>query len=117
VDALIRASLERAQDVEAVRWSGDMDASGTQALQQWTYGALDAASAQLAGELAARGVKPGGVVGLCLPRGHEQLVALLAILRSGAVVLPLDPAYPRDLLAYMLANSAAAIVVTGPDDG
>jgi amino acid adenylation domain-containing protein len=101
VDALIGAAAARCPDRVAIADTRDV-----------TYGEMAAASAHLAAQLVSRGVKPDSVVGLCLPRGADQLVALLAILRSGAAVLPLDPTYPRDLLAYMLADSVATLVLT-----
>lgn len=72
---------------------------------------LDRRAAILAGALAARGAGPGTVVGLCLDRSADLVVAMLAILRTGAAYLPLDPAYPADRLRFMLKDSGAALVV------
>jgi len=77
-----------------------------------TYAGLDARAAALAGELRARGVGPEVPVGVCLERGTDAVVALLAVLRAGGVYLPLDPAYPADRLAFMLADSGARLVLT-----
>ena len=77
-----------------------------------SYGELDARSNQLAHHLRALGVGPEVVVGLCLERSLEMLVALLAILKAGGAYLPLDPDYPRERLAFMLADAGAPVLVT-----
>ncbi|MFE5792220.1 amino acid adenylation domain-containing protein [Streptomyces sp. NPDC056503] len=79
-----------------------------------TRGALADASRVLAARMAARGVTRGDLVALCLPRGPRAVVAMLAAWRLGAGYLPLDPAYPASRLAFMLADSGAALLVT-PD--
>ena len=79
--------------------------------EQLTYAELDRRSDRLAGFLARRGVGPEVVVAACLERSPELVVALLGILKAGGVYLPLDPAYPADRLAFMLADSGAAIVL------
>ena len=77
-----------------------------------SYGELDARSSQLAHHLRALGVGPEVVVGLCLERSLEMLVALLAILKAGGAYLPLDPDYPRERLAFMLEDAGAPVLVT-----
>ncbi|WP_370964015.1 amino acid adenylation domain-containing protein [Amycolatopsis sp. cg9] len=61
------------------------------------------------------GITRGTLVGVCLPRGPELLVAQLAVLRAGGAYVPLDPGYPADRLAFMLADAAAPVVVTTTD--
>jgi len=78
-----------------------------------TYAGLDARADTLAGELRARGVGPEVIAGICLERGVDVVVAILAVLRAGGAYLPLDPDYPADRLAYMLADSGAGVLVTG----
>ncbi|GAA1770366.1 amino acid adenylation domain-containing protein [Nonomuraea bangladeshensis] len=80
--------------------------------EELTYAELDARAAALAGRLAAAGVRAETCVALCLPRGVPQVVALLAVLRAGGCYLPLDAAYPAERLAYLLADSGAALLVT-----
>ncbi|SDH69933.1 non-ribosomal peptide synthetase [Nonomuraea jiangxiensis] len=77
-----------------------------------TYAELDARTGALARRLVAGGVRAESCVALCLPRGVHQLVALLAVLRAGACYLPLDAAYPPERLAYLLADSGAALLLT-----
>ena len=76
-----------------------------------TYAELDMRAGDLAGALAARGAGPGKVVGLCLERSADLIVAMLAILKTGAAYLPLDPAYPVDRLAYMVQDAGAPLIV------
>ncbi|HEX5726434.1 MAG TPA: amino acid adenylation domain-containing protein, partial [Longimicrobiaceae bacterium] len=77
-----------------------------------TYAELDARANRLAHRLVKLGARPDALVGLCVERSVETVVGILAILKSGAGYLPLDPAYPEDRLAYMLEDSGAPIVVT-----
>jgi amino acid adenylation domain-containing protein len=72
---------------------------------QLTYGELARRVDRLAGHLAARGLGCEGVVALFAPRGIDYLTAMLAILRAGAVYLPLDPFHPLERLADILRNS------------
>ena len=100
--ALFRAQAARTPDRVALE-------AGSRHL---TYRELDEKSDALAAALAARGVGAGSVAGLSLERSPEQMIALLALLKAGAACLPLDLAYPRELLAYMLADSEAALLLT-----
>uniref|UniRef100_UPI001C306B98 AMP-binding protein n=1 Tax=Streptomyces sp. GbtcB6 TaxID=2824751 RepID=UPI001C306B98 len=54
-------------------------------------------------------------VGLCLPRGVEAIVAILAVWKAGGAYVPLDPEYPTDRLAYMVADSGAELVLVAPE--
>jgi len=80
--------------------------------QTLTYVDLDRRSDHLARWLCAWGAAPGIPVGVCMERSLESIIALLGVLKSGAVYLPLDPEYPADRLAYMLADSRAPVVLT-----
>ncbi|HEX2091920.1 MAG TPA: amino acid adenylation domain-containing protein, partial [Longimicrobiaceae bacterium] len=77
-----------------------------------TYGELDARAEALAEEVRARGIGPEVRVGVCLERGIGAVVALLGVLRAGGVYVPLDPAYPAERLAFMLADSGVRLVLT-----
>ncbi len=76
-----------------------------------TYRALNEAANRLAHYLKGLGVGPECVVGVCHERSEAMLVALLAILKAGGAYLPLDPAYPAERLAYILADAGAALVL------
>ncbi|MBY0395678.1 MAG: AMP-binding protein, partial [Thermoleophilia bacterium] len=79
------------------------------------YGDLDARAARLARHLLREGVRPGALVGLFAERSLDLVVGMLAILKSGAGYLPLDPSYPADRIAFMLADSGAAHVLVQGD--
>ncbi|CAN3979390.1 Polyketide synthase modules and related proteins [Kitasatospora purpeofusca] len=83
--------------------------------QRLSFAELDARAALLAERLRAAGAGPGTVVALALPRSAETVVAVLAVLRSGAASLPLDAEYPADRTAAMLADAAPGLVLT--DEG
>ncbi|MEU0032350.1 amino acid adenylation domain-containing protein, partial [Streptomyces sp. NPDC006335] len=78
-----------------------------------SYGALLARAAQLAHQLRAAGVGPESVVGLGLSRGIDLTISVLAIWQAGGAFLPLDPDYPAERLAFMLADSGATVLVGG----
>src|SRR3974377_1756670 len=77
-----------------------------------TYGELEARANRLAHHLRGLGVGPEVVVGLCLERSLELIVGLLGILKAGGAYLPLDPGYPRERLAFMLADAGARVLIT-----
>ena len=79
---------------------------------QLTYGELAARVATLAGHLRHLGVGPEVPVAIFLPRRAELVVALLAVHAAGGFYVPLDPAYPAERSAFMLADSGCALVLT-----
>ncbi|WP_371627361.1 amino acid adenylation domain-containing protein [Streptomyces sp. NBC_01116] len=76
-----------------------------------TYSELADRSAALAQELTRRGVGPGDVVGVCYERSIDLVVALLAVMRLGAVYLPLDSRLPAERLSYMVEDSGAHLII------
>ncbi|TKB58992.1 MAG: amino acid adenylation domain-containing protein [Nitrospira sp.] len=76
------------------------------------YGELNARANRLARYLRTLDVRPGVVVGICLERSMEMVIALLAVQKAGGTYVPLDPEYPRDRLRFMAEDAAAAIVLT-----
>ncbi|MFC9893512.1 non-ribosomal peptide synthase/polyketide synthase [Nocardia sp. NPDC127579] len=77
-----------------------------------TYGELAVRANRLARELIRRGVGPEMLVAIALPRSPELVVALLAVLEAGGGYLPIDPDYPADRVAYMLADARPACAIT-----
>ncbi|MFJ6444029.1 amino acid adenylation domain-containing protein [Streptomyces sp. NPDC091649] len=75
------------------------------------YERLRARAEAIAGELAARGVAPGALVGVCLGRTWELVATLLGVLRAGCAYVPMDPAYPAERVRYLIEHSRAASVV------
>jgi natural product biosynthesis luciferase-like monooxygenase protein len=80
-----------------------------------THAALDARANRLAHVLRQMGVGPGVLVGLCLPRSADMVVAALAIWKAGGAYVPMDPSYPVDRLTHYLTDSGARVVITRSD--
>ncbi|MFB9569689.1 amino acid adenylation domain-containing protein, partial [Saccharopolyspora hordei] len=99
---LVERSARRVPDAVAVRFGAE----------ELTYRALNERANRLAHRLIASGVRPGDVVALALPRTPELVVSLLAVVKSGAAYLPVDPDYPAERIAFMLADSAPALLLT-----
>ncbi|MGY0056246.1 amino acid adenylation domain-containing protein [Streptomyces sp. LZ34] len=95
------AQARRTPDAPAVADSADT----------LSYRRLDEAANRLARLLLRRGVRPGDLVAVALPRGTDLIVALLAALKAGAGYLPVDPGYPPERVSFMLADAAPSAVV------
>ncbi len=80
--------------------------------QELSYAELNARANQLAHYLRGQGVGPDVLVGVYVERSLEMVVGLLGILKAGGAYLPLDPAFPRDRLAFMLKDSQAPVLLT-----
>ena len=80
--------------------------------EELSYGELNARANRLAHYLRELGVKPDERVAICVERGFEMIVGLLAILKAGGGYVPLDPAYPEERLRYMLEDSDPVVLLT-----
>ncbi len=80
--------------------------------EQLTYRELNNRANQLAHYLRTLGVRPDVLVGICVRRSLEMIVGLLGILKAGGAYVPIDPDYPYERIAYMLADSQLPILLT-----
>ncbi len=80
-----------------------------------TYAELDAGSNRLARYLMTEGVGKGDLVGVCLPRTGQMVVAVLGVLKAGAAYVPLDPAFPKKRLEFMANDAGLKVVVSHSD--
>ena len=80
--------------------------------RSWTYRELDEAANRLAHLLVAQGAGPGQCVALLLSRSAEAIVAMLAVLKTGAAYLPIDPAAPAARIEFTLADAAPMAAIT-----
>jgi amino acid adenylation domain-containing protein/non-ribosomal peptide synthase protein (TIGR01720 family) len=81
-----------------------------------SYARIDALSNRIARLLASRGVGAESVVGIAVPKSIEMVAAVLGVLKLGAAYLPLDLSHPADRIAFMLEDSAAALLVGTADE-
>src|SRR5262249_19229840 len=77
-----------------------------------SYADLNARANRLAHALLAYGIGRGDIVGVVMRRSVELVAAFLAILKTGAVYLPLDPMYPAERLVFMIQDSGATLLLT-----
>ena len=80
--------------------------------QKISYGELERRSGELAGHLRALEVSSEARVAICMEPSVEMIVGLLAILKAGAAYVPIDPEYPEERIAFILAESEAEVVLT-----
>ena len=80
--------------------------------EEITYQELNSLINQLGNFLIKRGVQPETLIGVCLDRSLEMVIAILGILRAGGAFIPLDPSYPSERLLYYLMDADAQFVIT-----
>jgi amino acid adenylation domain-containing protein len=80
--------------------------------RKMSYCELDRRANQLANYLRSLAVGPNVLVGICLERSPDLVVAILAVLKAGGAYVPLDPKYPMERLAFMLGDCAAPVLIT-----
>ncbi|MBD2293367.1 amino acid adenylation domain-containing protein [Anabaena sphaerica FACHB-251] len=102
IHQLFEAQVEKTPDAVAVVFDN----------QQLTYQEVNTKANQLAHYLQKLGVKPEVLVGICVERSLEMIIAILAVLKAGGAYIPLDPAFPQQRLALMLEDSQALILLS-----
>ncbi|HEU4883295.1 MAG TPA: amino acid adenylation domain-containing protein, partial [Longimicrobium sp.] len=102
IHELFEAQVDRTPDAAALVFEDET----------LSYAELNARANRLAHHLAGLGVGPETRVGICLERGMEMAVSVLAVLKAGGAYVPLDPAYPAERLAFVLADAAVPVLVT-----
>ncbi|GAA0799437.1 non-ribosomal peptide synthetase [Spirilliplanes yamanashiensis] len=102
---LIEAQVRRTPDGTAVVFRDE----------RLSYAELNARANRLAHALVARGARPERRVALLLPRSADLIVAWLAVLKTGAAYVPVDPAYPAERVAYLLRDADPELVLTVPE--
>jgi amino acid adenylation domain-containing protein len=102
VHQLFEAQVEKTPDAIAIVFEEE----------SLTYAELNCRANQLAHHLCALGVRPDARVAICIERGLEMIVALLAVLKAGGAYVPLDPSYPPERLRFMLDDSTPLALLT-----
>ncbi|WP_437327214.1 amino acid adenylation domain-containing protein [Sorangium sp. So ce381] len=98
----VEEQARRAPSAAAVAFEGE----------RLTYAELDRRSNQIAHLLRKNGAGPGALVGICLERSPDMIVAALGVLKAGGAYVPLDPAYPPARLAFMLEDAKVSALLT-----
>src|ERR1044071_9361041 len=80
--------------------------------QELTYQELDERANRRAGYLISLGVQPNELVGVCITRSLDMVVAILGVIKAGGAYVPIDPAYPAERLSFILKDASARVVVT-----
>nr|WP_245399203.1 non-ribosomal peptide synthetase [Pseudomonas syringae] len=101
VHGLFEAQVARTPHADALLHDGE----------RLSYSVLNERANRLAWYLIKQGLQPDARVAICLERGIDMVVGLLAILKAGGGYVPLDPSYPADRLAYMLNDSSPSLVL------
>jgi amino acid adenylation domain-containing protein len=105
VHQLFEAQVDRSPDAIAAVFPHN-------SRQQLTYRELNSRSNQLAHYLQQLGVGPDVLVAICMERSLEIAIAVLGILKTGAAYVPIDPAYPKERLTFMLADTKTPVILT-----
>ena len=105
----------RFHELFAERAAADPDAvAAIHGSDQLTYGELDERAGRIAGALRARGLAREGVVAVVSDRDLDWMAAVVAILRAGGVYLPIEPSFPAERIAAILARAGCELVLTAP---
>jgi amino acid adenylation domain-containing protein len=125
LDQLFADQVEKAPDHIALVEIGDREIPGKHETGRQlrpcppvpmsvTYRELDETSGQMARILTGKGVGADVIIGIMVERSAAMIVGLLGILKAGGAYLPIDPAYPKERINYILSDSSARLMVTTP---
>jgi amino acid adenylation domain-containing protein len=114
IHQLFEAQAKRTPEAVAVVFpTPDLpDQAGQGQDERLTYRELNLRANQVAHYLRALGVGPETLVGICLERSPETVVAILGVLKAGGAYVPLDPAYPKERLAFIMEDSQCPVLLT-----
>ena len=102
IHKLIQIQVENSPQAVAVIWQNE----------HLSYEKLNQKANQVAHYLQKLEVKPEVLVGVCLERSLDMVIALLGILKAGGAYVPLDPTYPKDRLGFVIENTQLPILLT-----
>ncbi|SEB35211.1 amino acid adenylation domain-containing protein [Tenacibaculum sp. MAR_2009_124] len=80
--------------------------------EKLTYKELDRKSNQVARYLQSHGIQKDGLVGICMERSLEMIIAIFGVLKSGGAYVPIDPAYPKDRIDYMIEDTGTTLLLS-----
>jgi iturin family lipopeptide synthetase A len=115
---LFAGQVEKTPGYIAVLGTRELHREGTgglaplSGLMSITYGELNEKSNRLAHLLIEKGTKPDTIVAIMMERSIDMIIAILGILKAGGAYMPIDPDYPEERINYMIADSAAKILMT-----
>jgi len=98
---IIEAQVDRTPDGIAVVFENE----------QLSYRELNSRANRLARRLQASGIGPDKVVGVCMERSSEMVVALIGVLKAGGAYAPIDPSYPKERVAFILEDASASVIL------
>jgi amino acid adenylation domain-containing protein len=99
---LFEAQVNRTPNAVAIEYDG----------QRLTYRELNQRANRLAHHLRKLGVRPDALVGVCMERSLELVVALYGVLKAGGAYVPIDPDYPEERIGYMLEDAGLSVLLT-----
>jgi len=103
VHQLIEEQVQRRRDAVAIIGPGG---------ERLSYSEVNAQANRLARYIATQGIKPEVPVGICLDRGVDMIVSMLAVMKAGGVFVSIDPMYPAERIAFMLEDAGIHLLMT-----
>ncbi|WP_018014728.1 non-ribosomal peptide synthetase [Teredinibacter turnerae] len=111
IQQMFEARARTSPGAVALRFQDDETGS----LRELTYRELDEQANRLANFLRGYSIQPDVLVGICLERSPQMVISIIAVLKSGAAYVPLDPDYPQERLDHIVADSKLKLLITTSD--